>query len=129
MGVGYSGHVVYAARIEKMQDRKRRLSLSVNTAKAVPESAAGHRGNTKSGDLHLAMELIQAIDGQLRQLFGIGLCASIRSRADPVRELCSVTLHLAGAGVEKESANRGTAGVNANDERIARRGAHGEFPL
>jgi len=41
-------------------------------------------------------------------------------------ELRAVAFHLAGSGVEQESANRRTSDVDTDDKGVR---AHGEFPL
>ena len=64
------------------------------------------------------MELVQAVDGQLRERFGIDFRAAVGSGVDAVGELRAVALHLARAGIEQQSAHGGAAYIDADDKGI-----------
>ncbi len=115
-----------------MQDRKRGPAGVVHTAEAMPERAAGHASDAESGGFDLTMELVQTVDGELRQRLGIDFRAAVRSGADAVGNLGAVALQLARTGVEQECANRRTAYVDTHNEKIGEGGgggAHSDFPL
>ena len=128
MAVWYSRDLIAAARVEKMQDRERGPAGGIHAAKAMPECAAGHGGDPESGGLRLAVKLVQAVDGKLRERLGIDFRSAFRSGVDAVGDLSSVAFHAARAGVEKERSDRRTTDVDADDKGIGR-GAHGDFPL
>src|SRR5580704_9711565 len=128
MPVWYSRDLISAARVEKMQDRERGPARGVHAAEAVPESAAGHAGDSESSRLSLTVDLVQAVDGKLRERFGIDFRSAFLSGVDAVGDLGAIAFHSARAGVEKQSADGRTAHIDANDKRVGR-SAHGDFPL
>ena len=77
--------------------------------------------------MRLAMKLVQAIDGELCELFGIDFGAAVLRGPNAIRYLDAIAFHPASPGVEQQSPDRGAADVEASDERTGR--AHGEFPL
>src|SRR6185503_17901841 len=90
VGVRYARHLISAAGIEQMQDREGGSAGGVDAAKTVPERAAGHGGDMESAGLNLAVKLVQAVDGQLRECFGIDFRAAIRRGVDAVGDLRAV---------------------------------------
>jgi hypothetical protein len=127
MRIGHVLNVIAAAGVEQVKDRESGLAGGIHAAQSVPERAACDGGYAESGGMRLAVKLVQAIDGELSELFGINFGAAVLGSPNAIRYLDAVAVHPASPGVEEECPDRGAADVEANDEGIG--GAHGEFPL
>jgi hypothetical protein len=63
MSIGNARDFRSAARVEQMQNRKRRPPVFADTEEAVPESAPSDGRDLEPGRVDLAMEIVEAIDG------------------------------------------------------------------
>lgn len=116
--VGELGHFGGAACIEQMKDRQRRFPVFANTEKTMPEGAAADRGDLHPVGVNLAMQFVEAVDGEVGQGFGIDLDAAVGGGFQTIRESRAVAFHGARGGVEQQGSHRGTAGVETYNELI-----------
>lgn len=121
MRVRNPGNFRRTARVQQVQDRQRGPAVFADSAKAVPERAAGHGRHPEPGFLDLAVQLIQAVNGMARELLRVQLRAAIRRGSNAVNQMCPVTLHLARPGIVQQRPNRGSPDVEAYNKGIRAR--------
>src|SRR5258706_12808240 len=118
MRIGNAASLRFAAAIEQLEERKRGTAVLAHAQKAVPERPASHSRNLEPRGVNLAMQLIQAIDGQLGQMLRIQLGPAVRFRLHGVGEVRAIALHLPRRAVEQQRAHRGAPYVETYNEGV-----------
>lgn len=134
MAVRHARNFSGAASVEQVQDWQCGAAVVSNTQEAVPEGARGHCGDGQSSGVHLAMQLIQTIDGKFGESGGVDFCAPVGGGFQLIGNSRAVAFHLPGFAVEQQRAHGGAAHVEAYNEDAggivgARAGAQSHFSL
>jgi hypothetical protein len=83
-----------------MQNGERGFALKIHTEKAVPKRTPSDSGNGVPPRRDLPMQLIQAVQGVLREFVRVDLRAAVGRCANPVGNLRAKSLHLPSLGIE-----------------------------
>ena len=84
------------AGIQQMKDGEGGAAVFIDTQEAVPEGVGGDGGDVESVGVNLAMEFVEAVDGQIGEFFGIDFDAAVGSAIGLVGEARAVAFDLAG---------------------------------